>query len=746
MRFDKQVFFSALTVVLLAMLVCFRFFGEVMLHPGEYLFGAEGDGLKNYFAVAYQVIHGEGMWFNGMLYPYGDHLIFADGQPLLTKVLSWFVEPDVNNGTQIISIMNLLLLGSLVVSGWCIHRLLVWNYVNPWFAVPFSLTIAFLSPQVARFIGHYALGYTFFVPMAWLLIAGFSRTNWPWVLAFIASSIVLLFGFLHPYYLFIFVIFLGAILGWELMIKKFRFKEVEQLAARAFTLIVPLILFIAYQKGVDPITDRPTNPTGIFSYMTTFQSVFVPVVDPFRSLFNSYFFRIFIPGNWEGHAYIGMVASFTAFASAFALVRRSKKRKWKVLTHPVLPQPLKAAFIPGIITLLFAMGLFHTLGLNWLSDFIAPLKQFRSLGRVAWIFYYVFSVWTVYHLYVLFRHFRSVGGGKYTYHISLIIGLCAFVWMLDAIVNIKFHKAQMMNRYAAESFSNNYVSQWKSAGVAVEEHQAIMPLPFMLVGSEKIGLESGPWSLLHSMKASFSSGLPIVGGTMSRTSLNVTEKSAQLVSHPLFPRPILDEMNPNKKLLILRSNEALSEEEQRLISHAQEVFGNADYHLYSISISDIKAIYKPFRVVPDSVVPAADGSYSKPVEFEASTSTLWGESSFSMQQGNHFLDTVFNDSQDRILSYWVLVDPNAELIPTRSYWVDGERIFSSGIGNSANLLDGWLFVSDTLKIESEKRHEYKIQSRYGVISRMQLRKSGVEIYHREGDRTFLNNIPIAKDE
>ena len=746
MRFDKHVFFSALTVVLLAVLVCFRFFGDMILHPGEFLFGDQGDGLKNYFAVAYQVIHGEGMWFEGMLYPYGDHLIFADGQPLLTKILTWFVGPDVNNGSQIIAIMNLLMIGSLVISGWCIHRFLTWNHVNPWFAVPFSLAIAFLSPQVARFIGHYALGYTFFVPMAWLLIAGFSRTNWPWIFALVASYIVLLFGFLHPYYLFIFVIFLGAILGWELIIKKFRFKEMEHLAARTFTLLVPLVLFIAYQKGVDPITDRPTNPTGIFSYMTTFQSVFVPVVDPFQSLFNSYFFRIFIPGSWEGNAYIGMVASFTAFASVLALVRRTVTRKWKVLTHPVLPEPLKAAFIPGIITLLFAMGLFHLIGLNWLSDFISPLKQFRSLGRVAWIFYYVFSVWTVYHLYVLFRHFRSIGGGKYTYHISLVIGLCAFLWMLDAIVNIKFYKAQMMNRNATEAFSDNYVSQWKAAGISVEEYQAIMPLPFMLVGSEKIGLESGPISMLHSMKGSFSSGLPIVGGAMSRTSLSVTEKSAQLVSHSLFPRPILDEMNPNKKLLLLCSNEALSEEEHRLIANAQEIFRNDAYRLYSISIPTIKAIYEPFRVVPDSVVVAANGSYSNPVEFENSTSTLWGESGFSMSKGNHFLDTVFNDSHDQILSYWVLVDPDAELIPTRSYTVDGERIISSGIGNNANLLDGWLFVSDTLKAESGKRHEYKIQSRYGVISRMQLRKSGEDIYHREGDRIFMNNIPIAKDE
>ena len=182
---NKHVFLSSLVVVLLAVAVCFRFFGEMILQPNEFLFGAEGDGLKNYFSVAYQVIHGDGMWFKGMLYPYGDNIIFADGQPLLTKILSWFIEPDVNNGTQIIGIMNLLMICSLVITAWCLHRLLVWNYVNPWFAVPFALTIAFLSPQVARFIGHYALGYAFFIPMSWLFIASFSRAKWPWLVAFL---------------------------------------------------------------------------------------------------------------------------------------------------------------------------------------------------------------------------------------------------------------------------------------------------------------------------------------------------------------------------------------------------------------------------------------------------------------------------------------------------------------------------------------------------------------------------------
>ena len=741
-KFNKQVFFSVLAVVLLAVAVCFRFFGEIILHPDEFLFGPSGDGLKNYFSVAYQVIHGDGLWFNGMLYPYGDHLMFADGQPLLTKILQFFIEPDVSNGQQIISIMNLLMIGSLVVAAWCVHRLLVWNYVNPWFAVPFSLTLAFLSPQLARFVGHYALGYTFFVPMSWLLIASFSRSKWPWLIALVTSVFVFAFGYLHPYYLFIFVIFLGAILGWELIIKRFRFTQVKQLLPRIFTLIVPLVVFMILQSAADPYSDRPTSPAGIYSFMATFYSVFTPVYDPFRHLFHSYLFRIFIPTSWEGNAYIGIVATVILVASIFTFGKRVLSRNLNVFSHPVLPPVLRSAFIPSILVLLFSMGLFHRLGLLQLSDLITPIKQFRSLGRIAWVFYYVFSVWAVYHLYVMFRYFRSVNNGRFTYHISILIAVCAFVWMLDAIVNIKFHKAQMLNRNAVESFSEKYLTDWKSAGVNVEAHQAILPLPLQLIGSEKIGLENGHRSLAYAMKGAFSSGLPIIGGAMSRTSMEVTEKTAQLVANSLFPRPILDDMNDDLKLLLLRSNEPLNREENRLIGLAEKVFDTKDYKLYSVSVKEIKSLYSELASLPDSahfVTP----KYRTPSEFKSTEESLWGQTSYKVEAGSVLMDSTFTKAESLNLSYWVKVDPKEELLPNRRFTIDGASVDMKVIGSNPNLLNGWLLISEELKTEPSKRHIFSIHSRGGVISRIMLRDASETTTHRETDgKTFVNNIPL----
>ncbi len=740
-QFNKQVFLSAFVVVLLAVLVCFRFFGEIILHPDEFLFGASGDGLKNYFSVAYQVIHGDGLWFNGMLYPYGDHIIFADGQPLLTRVLQFFIEPNPANGPNIIAVMNLLMVSSFVLCAWCVHRLLVWNFVNPWFAVPFALCIAFLSPQINRFVGHYALAYTYFVPLVWLLIASYNRSNWPWLVAACTSTIILAFGFLHPYYLFIFVVFLGAVLGWELLLKRFRVVEVKAFFPQLFTLLLPLIVFMVYQKSIDPYTDRPTSPGGIYHFMATFQSVFTPVADPFRYLFHSYFFRIFIPTSWEGNAYIGMVASLTAFASVLAMFKRFRKRGLKVLSHPVLPPVLRSTFIPSIIILLFAMGLFHQLGLKWLAEFISPLKQFRSLGRVAWIFYYVFSIWTVYHLWVLYRKFNSINSGRFRYHIILVITLCGFVWMLDAIVSIKFTKEVMVDRTAKTAFSDHYINQWKSANVDVSEHQAILPMPLTLIGSEKIGFDHGHKSLAHAVKASFSSGLPILGGTMSRTSLRTTEITAQLVADSLFPRRMLDELDNDRNLLLLHAGELLNTEEERLIALGKQVMETEEYQLYSVSVSKIKNEYSRLAKVADSSL-VTSINYQRPIPFEEAKEKLWGAPSFKLEPNALLFDSVLDSETMVNLRYWVKVDPHTEMLPNYALLVDGERKEKKGIHKNPNVLDGWLLVSIDFETKPGKRYTVSIQDRPAVVSRIALFERTRSIVHEDGERSFLNNVPL----
>ena len=375
-----------------------------------------------------------------------------------------------------------------------------------------------------------------------------------------------------------------------------------------------------------------------------------------------------------------------------------------------------------------------------LSNYIAPLKQFRSLGRLAWVFYYVFSVWTVYHLYALWRHFRSINAGKYTYHISVIVVLCAFLWMLDAIVNIKARKAHMLTQNATESFSDYYATQWSNAGINIDDYQAIMPLPLVLIGSEKIGLEKGLGGLKYAMKSSFSTGLPIIGAATSRTSKLVTEKTAQLAANPLLPRTVITDFEADKKILLLWSYEELNAVELKLANSSSVVYESNEYRLYSISVSELSEM----QIKPelDSVTISQEAGYLLPKAYGNTDDKLWGNVAYRLEKSSALLDTVFTKQESLILSYWVKVIQTDELLPNRSFLVDGERQFSAGIGANPNLLDGWLMVTDTINTEAGKRHEYLIKSRAGTIGRIQLRKTNTDLIHKEESLTFANNIPL----
>ena len=56
-----------------------------------------GDSLKNIYVYLYHSAWGKGYWFDGMNYPYGEHIVFSDGFPLLSVFFATFhhVTPQV---------------------------------------------------------------------------------------------------------------------------------------------------------------------------------------------------------------------------------------------------------------------------------------------------------------------------------------------------------------------------------------------------------------------------------------------------------------------------------------------------------------------------------------------------------------------------------------------------------------------------------------------------------------------------
>ncbi|MFO0484061.1 MAG: hypothetical protein ACK51A_00195 [Sphingobacteriia bacterium] len=94
--------------VLLATFVYLLIFGGTLFHPFEPMpFHKGGDGLKNMYAPVYHIDHGKSAFhFDGMLYPYGEHLIFTDGQPLITSSMYYLAKIGLVEGSDFIIVQQ----------------------------------------------------------------------------------------------------------------------------------------------------------------------------------------------------------------------------------------------------------------------------------------------------------------------------------------------------------------------------------------------------------------------------------------------------------------------------------------------------------------------------------------------------------------------------------------------------------------------------------------------------------------
>ena len=81
--------YPKLLLVTVTLLLLFLLFGNILIEPNSYLFGAGGDGLKSYYVTSYYVKYDQGLKFTGMNYPYGEHVVFSGNQPMTAAVLRW---------------------------------------------------------------------------------------------------------------------------------------------------------------------------------------------------------------------------------------------------------------------------------------------------------------------------------------------------------------------------------------------------------------------------------------------------------------------------------------------------------------------------------------------------------------------------------------------------------------------------------------------------------------------------------
>ena len=571
-------------------------FANVLRQPSAYFFNGAGDGLKNYFVAAYFMKYDHGHHFTGMNYPLGEHFVYPDLQPLVSGLGALARPLGLVSTGSAIALLNLVVLASLVVTPVVLYAILRRTQLPVVFAVVAALLIGFMAPQNNRLDGHMTLSYGCAIPLLWYCLIRLQHApgRIRWYLAYAAVGLVL--GMLTAYYLAMAAFFLLAhvlvLAVQEGAWARWRAAPLWPWLGRlTLTAVVPLVLFQGWLALTDPVTDRMRNPFGFGLYIASFNSVFVPVVEPFKGMWQ----RLLDTGepHGEGLAYIGMVADLALLVGAGLLLRYCWQRRWRRVLRPVIPVHLRVGLPAAALLLVLSMGYpFAWPGFGWLTVALPAVKQFRGLGRFAWPFYYVAGVYAAWSCYRLARYLRLHRRHGLVWSGALLAPLLV-LWTAEAYV----HSHEKADRIGLEvnaqdiaQNNQNYTHFLSWVNRTPADFQAILPLPFFAVGTDKIDIQANTSAVYPSYKAALDTGLPLLATWMARSSVGQTLALVQLLSGPLLPKPLVAKF-PNTKpvLLLVVPGAGLSPNEQRLVAMAHRLDSRPEADLYELPVAALAA-------------------------------------------------------------------------------------------------------------------------------------------------------------
>ncbi|MEM6726259.1 MAG: hypothetical protein AAF598_19615, partial [Bacteroidota bacterium] len=89
--FFKSPLLWGVIVVLGSFTSLYLVHGDVLIHPNRYQLADSGEAVRSNFLLAYHLKYDSAAFhFEGMNYPYGEHVVFCDAQPLISTVLFGF--------------------------------------------------------------------------------------------------------------------------------------------------------------------------------------------------------------------------------------------------------------------------------------------------------------------------------------------------------------------------------------------------------------------------------------------------------------------------------------------------------------------------------------------------------------------------------------------------------------------------------------------------------------------------------
>ena len=554
-------------------------FYPILLHPNSYLFGNTGDGLKNYFTFTYYIQNNHS-WtnFEGMNYPFGESIFYTDGHPLLAVIIKsiGYIVPSIK--FYGVGILNLLLLGSLLLTVVFLYKIIRHFSIHPTIALFGAFAITLLSPQNGRLSGHYALAYSCAIPMIIYFVILYSEKVNCLKNGLIIGLICLVFFMTHAY-LGIICSGLVVLTAMMLFIKQLIKKEKYQHSMWLFLSgILPLLLFYSSVKLTDIHVGRTTNPWGIYDNHAELSTIFIPYIT--KNMIHVFPFLKGINQPWEGRAYIGLgtIILIISLLIRFIYLKLTPKKSHQKF----IPTSFNFLLISSVVLLLFALFIPFRFGHDELLEKFAIVKQFRAIGRFTWPFYFVTTLLFVIVGGKLYSHFIGIQKIKKAYFIGFIFPFLLFFEGHDPFVE----KAMMLSKNENLLSKDNEKVTALFSTIQKQQYQAILTLPFYSFGSDNLGINGTDKLYKWSFIAAQQLQLPLLESYLTRISIGEGKKSMQLLASDFYEKEIQKHLPSKKPFLVLYTHDQLSKKAYNIYKKCRLLVKGKEFDLLAIVYAD----------------------------------------------------------------------------------------------------------------------------------------------------------------
>lgn len=567
--------FEFITVGLM-MLILFGYYHKILLSPNSYLMSSTGDGLKNYYTIIMQVKSDEFINFSYYNYPFGEYFFNTDGFPLLVALLKPVQAMFPETYNYVPGILHILLFLSMIFCSLFIFKTLKLLKTPELLAVLSAIAITLLQPQLSRMGGHYALAFSHVIPLSFYLSLKYLLSNQKTKYAIYIFLHGLLSIFIHPYIGMIAFSSIIPILGFWLANNK-NFKNRKYLLQIISATLSPALIYKIFTFLTDSVIDKNHNPSGFHDFKAEWFTVFIPQTEFFYNIFQLDI--KLIETKWEAASYIGLFTTIILLPSIVYFIishlTKNKKSNYTLFSIGLL--------ITSILFLTISFG-FPFYG-SWSEYYqkIPLFREFRAIGRLAWVFYFGSCIFIISTLSVYYNKFQKNGIASHLMLIFLFI--IPFSYVFEAHKIHKNHSnfiTQSPNLFIEKTYSEEFRSKIKN--INKDNFQAIIPMPYFYVGTEIFDVFRGINIQDKTILASKLTDLPLLTNFSGRSSFSIARKIIRIIENQLVYRDLSEQFKDfNKDFLIIYSYDELITNEKNIISKATFIDSTEHFAMYRIS-------------------------------------------------------------------------------------------------------------------------------------------------------------------